>query len=81
MEVETLTDYGRKAIVSILNRALIVEYAFILNYPRMMDKLVNYDKINDEMLNSNFNRLGKESMKHFNDDVKLIERLGGEPAW
>ena len=81
MEVETLTDDGKLAIVGLLNRALIVEYDFILNYPRMMDKLVNYDGINDEMLKNNLMRLGKESMKHFNQGVKTIERLGGEPSY
>ena len=81
MDIETLTDDGKTILVGLLNKALIIEYDFILNYPRMIDKLVNYDKINDEMLINNLERLGTESMKHFNHGITLIEKLGGEPTW
>ena len=78
MEVETLTDDGKTILIGLINNALFIEYDFILNYPRMIDKLVNYDKINDEMLINNLERLGSESMKHFNYGITLIEKLGGE---
>ena len=81
MEVATITDDAKVAISGTLNQALLVEYQFILNYPRIIDRLVLYDKIDDEQLIADLERLGKESLKHFNDAVKLIERLGGEPAW
>ena len=81
MEVETLTDDGKIILIGLLDKALIIEYDFILNYPRMINKLVNYDKINDEMLINNLERLGSESMKHFNYGIALIEKLGGEPKW
>jgi bacterioferritin (cytochrome b1) len=81
VEVETLTDDGKTILIGLINNALIIEYDFILNYPRMIDKLVNYDKINDEMLINNLERLGSESMKHFNHGITLIEKLGGEPKW
>ncbi|MBA7633215.1 hypothetical protein ES703_40777 [subsurface metagenome] len=81
MEIETITDDAKIAISGILNRSLLVEYDFILNYPRIIDRLVNYDDIHDEQLIGDLDRLGKESMKHFNDSLKLIEKLGGEPKW
>jgi bacterioferritin (cytochrome b1) len=81
VEIETITDDAKIAISGILNRSLLVEYDFILNYPRIIDRLVNYDDIHDEQLIGDLDRLGKESMKHFNDSIKLIEKLGGEPKW
>ena len=64
MEIETITDDAKIAISGILNRSLLVEYDFILNYPRIIDRLVNYDDIHDEQLIGDLDRLGKESMKH-----------------
>ena len=80
-EVVTVTDEAKIAIGGLLNQALLVEYSFILNYPRIIDRLVLYDKIEDEQLVADIDRLGSESLKHFNDAVKLIEKLGGEPTW
>ena len=58
-----------------------VEYAKILNYPRIIDKLIIADKINDEQLNKDLERLGKESMKHAGWMGELITKLGGKPFW
>ena len=80
-EVVTITDEAKIAIGGLLNQALLVEYGFILNYPRIIDRLVMYDKIEDEQLVADIERLGKESLRHFSDAVKLIEKLGGEPMW
>lgn len=80
-DVVTITDEAKIAIGGLLNEGLLIEYSFILNYPRIIDRLVMYDKIEDEQLVADIDRLGRESLKHFNDAVKLIEKLGGEPMW
>ena len=81
MEIETIKEDAKGTIIKILNKSLLVEYDLILNYPRMIDKLVNYDKINDEQLNADLERLGKDSLRHFGEVVNLIKQLGGEPTW
>jgi len=81
MKIETIKESGKKAIVELLNKQLQVEYAKILNYPRIIDKLIIADKINDEQLNKDLERLGKESMKHTGWMGELITKLGGKPFW
>lgn len=79
--METLKEDGKKSVVAKLNRALQVEYDLIFNYPRMVDKLVNIDKIHDEILNSTIEALGIESLRHFTEVDNLIVKLGGETQW
>lgn len=79
--METLKKEAKRSIVAKLNRALQVEYDLIFNYPRMVDKLVNIDKINDEKLNNTIEVLGIESLRHFTEIDNLIVKLGGETQW
>ena len=81
MDIETITDEAKVAITGIINRAMIAEYNFILSYPRIIDRLTNYDNIQDGKIIQDLDRLGKESLRHFNEAIKIIERLGGEPLW
>ncbi len=81
MEIETIKEDAKKALIGLLNRSLQVEYVFIINYPRLIDKLVNYDNIRDEQLTKDIETLGKDSMRHFGDISNLVERLGGKPVW
>ena len=81
MEVETIKDNGKRAIVELLNRSLQIEYAFILNYPRLIDKLTTVDHINDEQLNKDLEHLGTESYHHHGWIGQLITQLGGKPDW
>ena len=81
MEVETIKDNGKRAIVELLNRSLQVEYDMILNYPRLIDKLTIVDHINDEQLNKDLELLGKESYHHHGWIGQLITQLGGKPDW
>ena len=78
MKVETIKEPGKEAIVALLNKALQVEYGMILNYPRIIDKLVIVDKINDEQLNKDLEQVGKDSFRHSGAVGKLIGQLGGE---
>jgi len=79
--IETLRKDDKKSVAEKLNRALQVEYDLIFNYPRVIDKLVNINKIHDERLNSIIEVLGIESLRHFTEVDNLIVKLGGETQW
>ena len=79
--METLKKDAKKSVIEKLNRALQVEYDLIFNYPRMVDKLVNIDKIHDERLNNIREFLGIASLRHFTEVDNLIVKLGGETQW
>ncbi|MFC1962795.1 hypothetical protein ACFLWB_02215 [Chloroflexota bacterium] len=81
MAGETIKKDAKKAIVQLLNKVLIVEYDLILNSPRILDKVVSIDEINDEQFNKDMGRLSKDSLRHFSQVVALIRELGGEPNW
>jgi len=80
-EVDRITDEGRKAIADLLNQSLQAEYGMILNYPRIMDQIVNIDQSQSEEFANNVERLGKDSFRHATIVAKLIEELGSQPAW
>jgi len=77
--VDRITEDGKKAIVSLLNKSIEVEYAFIFNYPRLIDQLVNIEPIIQESVAKKLELLGKESVQHAHWIMQLIENLGGEP--
>lgn len=80
-EVDRITESGKRAIVSLLNQSVQVEYGLILNYPRILDQLINIDRVTDEQFTRDLERLGKESFRHSGMIGKLIVQLGGEPQW
>jgi len=77
--VDRITEDGKKAIVSLLNKSIELEYAFIFNYPRLIDQLVNIEPITQESVAKKLELLGKESVQHAGWIMRLIENLGGEP--
>ena len=79
LAVDRITEDGKKAIVSLLNKSLEIEYAFIFNYPRLIDQLVNIEPITQESVAKKLELLGKESVQHAGWIMRLIENLGGEP--
>ena len=79
--METIKDDAKRALTGLLNKSLQVEYDFIMNYPRMIDQIINYEGIRDEQLVKDLEILGKVSLRHFGEISKLVERLGGEPIW
>jgi len=81
MEIETIEDDAKTSIVKLLNEAMQVEYAFILNYPRLIYHLVNLDKIHDKQLINDLEHLGKDSSKHLGLIGQTVVELGGEPMW
>jgi bacterioferritin (cytochrome b1) len=81
MELETITEVGKEAIVDLLNKAIQIEYGMILNYPRMIDMLVNINQINDEQLNRDLENVGKASSQHLGMVNNLIRKLGGDTVW
>ena len=76
-----ITEEGRKAIVDVLNKAIQIEYGMILNYPRILDQIKNIDKSQSEEFTVNLERLGKDSFRHATVISRLIEDLGGKPAF
>ena len=77
--LDRITEDGKKAIASLLNKSIEVEYAFIFNYPRLIDQLVNIEPIIQESVAKKLELLGKESVQHAHWIMRLIENLGGEP--
>ena len=76
--LDRITEDGKKAIVSLLNKSLEIEYAFIFNYPRLIHQLVNIERIPQESVVKKLEFLGKESVQHASWIMRLIEDLGGE---
>ncbi len=81
IEVETISKDGKMVLVALLNKATQVEYGIILNYPRIIDHLVGYEEINDELLIPDLERLGKDSTRHLGWVMDIIKCLGGKPLW
>lgn len=81
MEIVTITDKAKKTIAELCNESVVVEYDLILNYPRIIDHIVNFEKIKDEQLIKDIDRLGSESLGHFSTIDRIIRNLGGTPVW
>ena len=81
MEIVTITDEAKKAITRLCNEAVVFEYDMILNYPRIIDHIVNFEKIEDEQLIKDLNRLGLDSIGHFSKVKGMVENLGSDMAW
>ena len=81
MEIVTITDKARKSIAELCNESVIVEYDMILNYPRIIDHIINFEKIKDEQLVKDLDRLGKDSLGHFTKMDEMIRNLGGDMVW
>ena len=81
MEFATITDSAKKSIIALCNKAVVLEYDFILNYPRIADHIRNFEKIEDEQLIKELEQLGKESIGHFVLVEKMVTGLGGQMDW
>ncbi len=77
--VDRITEDGKKAIVSLLNKSIELEYAFIFNYPRLIDQLVDIEPTTQESVTKKLELLGEESVQHAHWIMRLIENLGDEP--
>jgi len=77
-EVDRITEDGKRAIISILNHSLETEYRHIVNFPRFIDQLININKISDQRAVWVLEHLGKDSIRHANIVMHLVEQLGGE---
>ena len=80
-EIVTITDQAKKAIAELCNESLVVEYDMILNYPRIIDHIVNIEKIKDDQLVKDIEKLGRESLGHFGIIDGMIRSLGAETVW
>jgi bacterioferritin (cytochrome b1) len=80
-EIDRITAEGKNAIIAILNKSLQVEYGMIMNYPRLMDQIININESKSQDFILNVEHLGKDSFRHATEVAKMIENLGGEPQW
>ena len=80
-EIVTITDQAKKAISELCNESVVTEYDMILNYPRIIDHIVNFEKIKDEQLTRDIEKLGRESLRHFGIIDGMIRSLGAEAVW
>ena len=79
--IDRITEEGKRAIVDLLNKGIHAEYGMAMNYPRILDQIVNIDKSQSEEFINNAERFGKDSFRHATIVAKLIEELGGEPEF
>jgi hypothetical protein len=80
-DADHITEYARKTIVTMMDGVLSIEYSLILSSPRLIDHLVQIDKIPREKIPTALKRLGDDSMKHMGQSSHIIKALGGEPHW
>ena len=80
-EIVTITDQAKKAIAELCNESVVTEYDLILNYPRIIDHMVNFEKIKDDQLVKDIDKLGRESLGHFSIIDRMIRSLGAETVW
>ncbi len=81
MEYLTITEEAKYAVVAICNESVVKEYDFILGYPRIIDHMVNFEKITDKQLLDDIEKLGKDSLVHFGILDNIIQSLGAETVW
>ncbi len=79
--METIKKDVRKSIVDRLNRLLQVENDLVFNYPKVIDRLVREENIDDKQLIEALETAAKESLRHHNEVDKWIGKLGGETIW
>jgi len=81
MEIVTITDQAKKSISELCNKSVVTEYDMILNYPRIIDRIVNFEKLKNGKLIKDIDQLGKESLGHFGIIDGMIKSLGAETVW
>ncbi|MFC1983956.1 hypothetical protein ACFLVO_02975 [Chloroflexota bacterium] len=79
--METIREDALKAIAELCNQIVLVEYDMILGYPRLIDHLVNFEKISDKQVLGDLEKLGKDSLGHFNKTDRLMTQLGSQIVW
>lgn len=80
-EILTITDQAKRAIAAVFNESVVAEYSMILNYPRIIDHIVNIEKITDKQLIDDINKLGTDSLHHFGVTDRIIGTLGSKIVW
>ena len=78
-----VVDSTKQAILIFLHKSLEMEYACTIDYPRIIDILVNGDQVPDPdyKLRRSLETLAEQSVEHLHATAKLIEALGGKPQW
>ena len=79
--METINQNVKKSIVDTLNRLLQVENDLVFNYPKVLDRLVREENIDDKRLIESLETAAKESLRHHDEVDKWIVKMGGETIW
>ena len=82
-EVGKLIESDKQAILIFLHKSLDIEYAYTIDYPRIIDILVNGDQVPDPeyRLRRSLETLAEQSVEHLHATAKLIDALGDKPQW
>lgn len=80
-ETDRITDRAKNSMVDLLNQLIQMEYAFIINYPRLIDQITAIEEVPDQQIVADLERLGKDSTEHLGIVGQLIARLGGNALW
>ena len=79
--METINQNVKKSIVDTLNRLLQVENDLVFNYPKVLDRLVREENIDDKRLIESLETAAKESLRHHDEVDKWIVKMGGKTIW
>ena len=78
MEHIAITKKARSEITDICKATIAIEYEILLGYPKIVDHLRKFEDSPDSSLLTNYDLLGKESLKHYTIIDELIRKLGSE---
>ena len=49
-ETDRITENAKRTMVDLLNRTIQLEYAYIINYPRLIDQIVAIEEVPDQQI-------------------------------
>jgi len=78
LEHIAITKKARSEITDICKATIAIEYEILLGYPKIVDHLRKFEDSPDSSLLTNYDLLGKESLKHYTIIDELIRKLGSE---
>jgi len=80
-ETISITDEAKEVITTLCNEAVKKEYDMILRYSRIIDHMVNYEKVEDQQLINAIDKLAKDSLRHFTRIDSMMKNLGSNFVW
>ena len=75
---DIISEEGKSQIVAILNKGIEIEYEFVANCPRVVDHIFHLHSFEDPELQSDLDRLTRDSLNHASMAERTIALLGGQ---